>query len=46
MKLLDLLNRAIVLLASIALVTASCVLTYSVVVRYFTHEAPRFSRRS
>lgn len=39
MKLLDLLNRAIVLLASIALVIASCVLTYSVVVRYFTHAA-------
>jgi TRAP-type C4-dicarboxylate transport system permease small subunit len=38
-KLLDLLNRAIVLLSSIALVLASCVLTYSVVVRYFTHEA-------
>ena len=39
MKLLDLLNRAIVLLSSIALVIASCVLTYSVVVRYLTHDA-------
>ena len=38
MKLLDLLNRAIVVLASIALVLASAVLTYSVVLRYFTPE--------
>jgi TRAP-type C4-dicarboxylate transport system permease small subunit len=38
-KLLIHLNRAIVLLSAIALVIASCVLTYSVVVRYFTHEA-------
>ena len=39
MKLLALLNRAIVVLSSIALITASCVLTYSVVVRYLTHDA-------
>lgn len=38
MKLLDLLNRAIVVLASIALVLASSVLTYSVVLRYFSPE--------
>jgi TRAP-type C4-dicarboxylate transport system permease small subunit len=38
-KLLGLLNRAILLLSSIALVVASCVLTYSVMVRYWTHEA-------
>ena len=36
MKALVLLNRAIVILSSIALVLASCVLAYSVVVRYFT----------
>ena len=39
MKALTLLNRAIVTLSAIALVVASCVLTYSVVVRYFTHDA-------
>ena len=39
MRGLVLLNRAIVALSSVALVIASCVLTYSVVVRYFTHEA-------
>lgn len=38
MKLLDLLNRAIVVLASIALILASSVLTYSVVLRYFSPE--------
>ena len=38
MKLLDLLNRAIVVLASIALILASGVLTYSVVLRYFSPE--------
>ena len=38
MRLLDLLNRAIVVLSSIALVVASCVLTYSVVLRYFSPE--------
>ena len=38
MKLLDLLNRAIVVLSSIALVIASGVLTYSVVLRYFSPE--------
>ncbi len=36
MKALDLLNRAIVVLSSIALVLASAVLTYSVVLRYFS----------
>ena len=36
MKALDLLNRAIVVLSAIALVLAACVLTYSVVLRYFT----------
>jgi TRAP-type C4-dicarboxylate transport system permease small subunit len=36
--LLNLLNRAIVVLAAIALVLASCVLTYSVLLRYFTPE--------
>ena len=36
MRLLDYLNRAIVVLSSIALVVASCVLTYSVVLRYFS----------
>jgi TRAP-type C4-dicarboxylate transport system permease small subunit len=35
-KALALLNRAIVVLSAIALVLASCVLTYSVVLRYFT----------
>jgi TRAP-type C4-dicarboxylate transport system permease small subunit len=35
-KALDYLNRAIVVLAAIALVVAACVLTYSVVLRYFT----------
>jgi TRAP-type C4-dicarboxylate transport system permease small subunit len=35
-RLLDYLNRAIVVLSSIALVVASCVLTYSVVLRYFS----------
>ena len=38
MKLLDLLNRAIVVLSSIALILASAVLTYSVVLRYFSPE--------
>ncbi len=38
MTLLNLLNRAIVVLAAIALVLASCVLTYSVLLRYFTPE--------
>ena len=36
MNLLGYLNRAIVVLSSIALVVASCVLTYSVVLRYFS----------
>ena len=36
MTLLDRLNRAIVLLSAIAIVTAACVLTYSVVLRYFS----------
>ena len=36
MKLLELLNRAIVVLSAIALLVASCVLTYSVVLRYFS----------
>ena len=36
MKLFDKLNRAIVLLSAIALLVASCVLTYSVVLRYFS----------
>src|SRR3954447_26520905 len=31
------LNRLIVLISSIALLAASCVLTYSVIVRYFLH---------
>jgi TRAP-type C4-dicarboxylate transport system permease small subunit len=35
-RLLGHLNRAIVVLSSIALVVASCVLTYSVVLRYFS----------
>jgi TRAP-type C4-dicarboxylate transport system permease small subunit len=37
-KVLDLLNRAIVFLSAIALVLAACVLTYSVVLRYFSPE--------
>ena len=36
MRLLGYLNRAIVVLSSVALVVASCVLTYSVVLRYFS----------
>ena len=36
MRLLGYLNRAIVVLSAIALVVASCVLTYSVVLRYFS----------
>ena len=36
MTLLGYLNRAIVLLSAIALLLASCVLTYSVVLRYFS----------
>jgi TRAP-type C4-dicarboxylate transport system permease small subunit len=35
-RLLGYLNRAIVVLSAIALVVASCVLTYSVVLRYFS----------
>jgi len=35
------LNRAIVALSAVALVVASCALTYSVVVRYFTHDPRR-----
>ncbi|MGE5151808.1 MAG: TRAP transporter small permease [Rhodospirillaceae bacterium] len=38
MTLLGIINRAIVVLAAIALVLASCVLTYSVLLRYFTPE--------
>lgn len=38
MKALDLANRAIVFLSAIALIVASCVLTYSVVLRYFSPE--------
>lgn len=38
MRLLGALNRAIVVLSAVALVLASCVLTYSVVLRYFTPE--------
>ncbi len=38
MRLLGYLNRAIVVLSAIALVLASCVLTYSVVLRYFSPE--------
>jgi TRAP-type C4-dicarboxylate transport system permease small subunit len=38
-KALGLLNRAIVVLSAIALVLASCTLTYSVVLRYFTNVA-------
>ena len=36
MKPLERLNRAIVFLSAIALLVASCVLTYSVVLRYFS----------
>ena len=36
MKLIERLNRAIVVLSAVALVVASCVLTYSVVLRYFS----------
>ena len=36
MRLLGYLNRAIVVLSAIALVVASCVLTYSVLLRYFS----------
>ncbi len=36
MKLLALVNRAIVILSAIAMIVASCVLTYSVVQRYFS----------
>ena len=36
MRLLGYLNRAIVVLSAMALVVASCVLTYSVVLRYFS----------
>jgi TRAP-type C4-dicarboxylate transport system permease small subunit len=35
-KLLERLNRAIVVVSAVALVVASCVLTYSVVLRYFS----------
>jgi TRAP-type C4-dicarboxylate transport system permease small subunit len=35
-KPLELLNRAIVFLSAVALLVASCVLTYSVVLRYFS----------
>lgn len=38
MKALALVNRAIVFLSAIALVVSSCVLTYSVVLRYFSPE--------
>ena len=38
MRLLGYLNRAIVVLSAIALVVASCVLTYSVLLRYFSPE--------
>jgi len=37
-RVLAYLNRAIVVLSAVALVVASCVLTYSVVLRYFTPE--------
>jgi len=37
-KALTLLNRAIVVLSAVALVLAACVLTYSVVLRYFSPE--------
>jgi TRAP-type C4-dicarboxylate transport system permease small subunit len=38
LKVLDRLNRAIVLLSAIALLVAACVLTYSVALRYFSPE--------
>ena len=38
MKALALVNRAIVFLSAIALIVSSCVLTYSVVLRYFSPE--------
>ena len=38
MKLLALVNRAIVILSAIAMIVASCVLTYSVALRYFSPE--------
>ncbi|SJZ36146.1 TRAP-type C4-dicarboxylate transport system, small permease component [Enhydrobacter aerosaccus] len=38
MKALTLLNRAIVFFSAVALVVAACVLTYSVVLRYFSPE--------
>ena len=38
MRLLGYLNRAIVVLSAVALVVASCVLTYSVLLRYFSPE--------
>ena len=38
MKALTLINRAIVVASAIALVLAACVLTYSVVLRYFSPE--------
>ena len=38
MRLLGYLNRTIVVLSAIALIVASCVLTYSVVLRYFSPE--------
>jgi len=37
-RLLGYLNRAIVVLSAVALVVASCVLTYSVLLRYFSPE--------
>jgi TRAP-type C4-dicarboxylate transport system permease small subunit len=37
-RLLEPINRAIVVLSAIALLVASCVLTYSVVLRYFSPE--------
>ena len=36
MRLIERLNRAIVVLSAVALVVASCVLTYSVLLRYFS----------
>ena len=36
-RLLNLVNRYIVILSSVALVIAACVLTYSVITRYFLH---------
>ena len=38
MKALALVNRAVVFLSAIALIVSSCVLTYSVVLRYFSPE--------